>query len=74
MFKCQAALVRALICFARALLALVLVMCMLRLTWVVAIAPVDDDSPSTTPVSTPSKDEQETDQKASSPSQTPSSP
>ena len=75
MFKCQAALVCALICFARALLALVLVLCMLHLIWVLAIAPVDDDSPSTTPISTPSNNEQETDQKAaSSSSQVPSSP
>ena len=75
MFKCQAALVCALICFARVLLALVLVLCMLHLIWVLAIAPVDDDSPSTTPVSTPRKDEQETDQKAaSSPLQIPLSP
>ena len=75
MFKCQAALVCALICFVCALIALVLVLCMLHLIWVLAIAPVDDDSSSTTHVSTPSKDEQETDQKAtSSPSQVPSSP
>ena len=74
MFKCQAALVCALICFARALLAQVLVLCMLHLIWVLVIAPVDDDSPSTTPVSAPSKDEQETDQKvASSPPQVHSS-
>ena len=66
MFKCQAAFMCALICFARALLALVLVLCMLHLIWVLAIAPVDDDSPLTMPVSTPSKDEQETDQKAAS--------
>ena len=75
MFKCQAALVCAFICFARALLALVLVLCMLYLIWVLAIAPVDDDSLSATPVSTPSKDEQETDQKAAlSYSKAPSSP
>ena len=75
MFKCQAALVCALICFARALLALVLVLCMPHLIWVLALAPVDDDSPSPTPVSTPSKDDQETDQIApSSPSTVPSSP
>ena len=57
MFKCQAALVCALICFARALLALVLVLCMLHLIWVLAIAPVDNDSLSTTPVFTSRKDE-----------------
>ena len=78
MFKCPAALVCALICFARALLALVLVLCMPHLIWVLALAPVDDDSPSPTPVSTPSKDDQETDQIApsspSSPSTAPSSP
>ena len=75
MFKCQAALVCALICFARALLAPVLVLCMLHLILVLAIAPVDDDSPSTTSVSTPSKDDRETDQKAvSSSSKVPSPP
>ena len=71
MFKCLAALVCALICFARALLALVLVLSMLHLIWVLAIAPVDVDSPSPTPVSTPSKDDHETDQIAPS---SPSSP
>ena len=72
MFKCQAALACALICFARAL---VLVLCMLHLIWAIVIAPVDDDSPLTTPIPTPSQDEQETDQKAtSSPSQGSSSP
>ena len=78
MFKCQAALVCALICFARTLLALVLVLCMLHLIWVLAIAPVDDDSPSTTSVSIPSKDDQEAEQRAfsfpSSPLKVPSSP
>ena len=69
MFKCQTALVCALICFACALTALVLVLCMLHLIWALTIAPVDDDSPLTTSVSTPSKDEQVTDQKVpSSPS------
>ena len=61
MFKCQAAVECALICFARALLALVLVLCMFHLIWVLAIASVDDGSPSTAPVSTSSQDAQETD-------------
>ena len=66
MFKCRAALVCALIYFARALIALVLVLCMLHFIWSIVIAPVDDDNPSTSPVPTPSIDEQETDQRASS--------